>query len=151
MTTTSALLDLLPACAIKTKARAVSWRDAVTMAGNLLVDAGNTTPVYINAMIDAILRYGPYVVIAPGVALAHSRPDTSVLSTGFSWLSLEKPVEFGSTVNDPVHLVIGLAATDAKQHVQALAVVAELISDRKRLDALLAAPDDDALRAALAE
>ena len=63
-------------------------------------------------MIETVEKMGPYIVIAPGLALAHSRPSEAVLKTGLSWVRLSTPVKFGNKANDPVSLVIGLAGHD---------------------------------------
>ena len=107
------LPDALPAEAIVTLARADDWRAAVRMAGERLVASGATTDAYTDEMLAAIDEHGPYIVIAPGFALAHARPSPAVLRTGLSWVSLAKPVPFGHSVNDPVRLVAAILADSA--------------------------------------
>ena len=75
---------------------------------------------------------GPYIVIAPGIALAHSRPSPAVLRAGISLVTLLEPVAFGHRENDPVRLVIGLAAVDEEGHITALSTLAEFLSDETR-------------------
>ncbi|MSV76880.1 MAG: PTS sugar transporter subunit IIA, partial [Actinobacteria bacterium] len=89
---------------------AASNRDeAIIASGQLLVASGRVTPEYVEQMLAAVEEFGPYIVIAPGIALAHARPSEAVLSSGLSLAVLANPVEFGSH-NDPVRLVFGLAA-----------------------------------------
>src|SRR2546428_9854029 len=88
-------------------------------------------------MIATVEQLGPYIVIAPGIALAHTRPSDAVLRPGLSWVTLAHPVRFGHKDNDPVTLVVGLAAPDISAHVQALATLAGLLEDRSRRDTLL--------------
>jgi len=104
---------------------AASWRDAIALAGEGLVAAGVATTEYTQAMIDVVEANGPYIVIAPGFALAHARPSEAVLRWGLSLVTLAEPVEFGAGANDPVSVVVGLAAVDKSQHVEALALLAE--------------------------
>ena len=89
---------------IETQAEAADWRAAIRLAGAGLVAGGATTDAYTDEMIDAVEKHGPYIVIAPGIALAHSRPSPAVLSGGLSWVSLATPVEFGNAANDPTTL-----------------------------------------------
>ena len=113
------------------------WRAAVRAAGALLVEAGVTAPAYTDAMIATVDAHGPYIVISPGFALPHSRPDDSVLRTGLSFVRLAAPVEFGAGDNDPVTIVMALAAADSDQHRDALAALAGVLADpdrRARLD-----------------
>ena len=72
---------------------------------------------YTDQMIETVEKMGPYIVIAPGLALAHSRPSEAVLKTGLSWVRLSTPVKFGNKANDPVSLVIGLAGHDENEHI----------------------------------
>jgi len=138
MTSTDSLLDLMPASAMVVGAHAHDWRAAIHLAGDALVSGGIATPDYTGEMVRTVEDLGPYIVIAPGLALAHSRPSSAVLRTGLSWVGLAEAVEFGSKSNDPVHLVIGLAAHDHESHLTAMAQLARLVSDGRRLEALAA-------------
>ncbi|HET8778964.1 MAG TPA: PTS sugar transporter subunit IIA [Agromyces sp.] len=144
------LPDALPAEAIVTLARADDWRAAVRIAGERLVASGATTDAYTDEMISAIDEHGPYIVIAPGFALAHARPSPAVLQTGLSWVSLAEPVPFGHSVNDPVRLVVGLAATDHDGHIEAMSSLAAILADPAALDELLAADSPSRVRDLLA-
>lgn len=140
------LSDLLPVAAISAGAEAADWRAAVQAAGDALAASGATDPGYAQEMIQTVETLGPYIVIAPGIALAHSRPSPQVHRTGFSWVRLAHPVPFGHPENDPVELVIGLAALDESAHIQGLAVLADLLSDDDRRAALMAVTDPGSLR-----
>lgn len=140
------IVSLLPEAAISIRASATDWREAVRQAGIALVAGGATTDAYTDEMIATVEELGPYIVIAPGIALAHSRPSPSVLRTGMSVVTLAQPVAFGHRTNDPVRLVIGLAAPDADGHVEALATLADFLADDDRRAALLAADDPATVR-----
>lgn len=147
---TGPISDLLSPAAIRTGATAADWREAVHVAGDALVASGVTTDAYTDEMIRTVESLGPYIVIAPGVALAHARPSPAVLRAGLSLVTLATPVPFGHKQNDPVWLVIGLAARDADGHVNALAALAEFIADDDRRDALSRAADGAAVRSLIA-
>lgn len=142
--------SLLPDAAITIGAGATDWRDAVRAAGRALVASGATTDAYTDEMIATVEALGPYIVIAPGIALAHSRPSPAVRRAGISLVTLARPVEFGHRTNDPVALVIGLAAPDDEGHVSALATLAEFLTDEGRRTALLHAADPRAVRSLIA-
>lgn len=136
---------------IQTQAEADDWREAIRLAGDGLVFGGATTDAYTDEMIDAVEKHGPYIVIAPGVALAHSRPSPAVLTGGLSWVSLSTPVEFGNKANDPVTLVIGLAAKDHDAHLQVMRALAGVLSDSAAMKRLTLANTADDVRAVLGE
>ena len=144
-----ALSALLPRSAIRVGVEAADWRAAVTAAGNALASSGATTPAYTGEMIAAIEQMGPYMVIAPGIALPHARPSPAVLRVGLSVVALARPVPFGHPQNDPVTLVIALAAPDNRAHTQALAALAGLLAEETRRAALLRAERPEEILAAV--
>ncbi len=97
-------------------------------------------------MIQAFEELGPYMVIAPGIALAHGRPSEAVLATGLSLVTLSTPVVFGSTANDPVSLVIGLAAVDHDSHIDLMAALSELLMSEETVNLLLKATNESEVR-----
>ncbi|MFD3518421.1 PTS sugar transporter subunit IIA [Streptomyces sp. NPDC058657] len=146
----SALSDLLPSEAVRLDVFAADWKEALRDAGELLVATGTTTAPYTAEMIRNVEENGPYLVIAPGFALAHARPSPSVRRTGMSWLRLAEPVEFGHETNDPVRLVVALAAVDSAAHTAAMAGLARLLADPDTSRALHEASTPSALHAVLA-
>ncbi|MFT0847357.1 PTS sugar transporter subunit IIA [Actinomycetaceae bacterium L2_0104] len=145
----SSLLELMPEKAMAVSVLAADWREAIHAAGDALVHGGITEPAYTEEMVETIEKLGPYIVIAPGLALAHSRPSPAVKRTGLSWVGLANPVEFGSKRNDPVHLVVGLAALDHDEHLQAMSQLAMLVSDKERLTQLASLDSVEAVREAI--
>ena len=133
------LRDLLQAGQIAANVHAPHWRDAVRAAGDLLVRAGAVEARYVEAMLRTAEELGPYIVIAPGLALPHARPQDGVLRAGISVIRLEPPVAFGSAENDPVRVVIALAARDADQHVLALSQLMDALAAPEDMDRLMLA------------
>lgn len=131
---------------IRVSAVALDREHAITLSGELLVSSGRVTPDYILEMIEVLETHGPYFVIAPGVALAHSRPAESVISTGLSLLTLAEPIEFGNSANDPVRLVIGMSAIDHDSHLEMLKQLAEMLSSEETVNSLLNATDSEQIR-----
>lgn len=129
----------LDEASIRTHVNAADWQAAITLAGEALVAGGVTTDDYTAEMIAAVDKLGPYIVIAPGLAIAHSRPSPAVLRAGLSWITLDQPVSFGHKKNDPVSLVIGLAAPDHEGHLEMMQALASVLMNAELLDALKAA------------
>jgi PTS system ascorbate-specific IIA component len=137
-------LPPLPDSAIQLGATASDWRAAVRLAGARLSDSGAARPGYADEMIRMIEDHCPYVVIAPGLALAHARPGPEVVTDGLSVVTLGTPVDFGHPHNDPVSVVLGLAVTDARAHLGSVAELANVFNDSTAIEELAAAetPDD---------
>ncbi len=129
------LSEQIPPESIAVKTSAQTWEEVITIAGDLLVAGGATTDAYTQEMIDTVIKLGPYIVIAPGFALAHSRPSPAVLRTGLSLATLIEGVDFGSK-NDPVRLVVGLAALDHDAHLEVMKALAKVLANPAKVDAL---------------
>jgi ascorbate PTS system EIIA or EIIAB component len=141
------LAELLTEDRIALDAPAETWQQAIERAGALLDRDGIADAAYTQSMIDNVETNGPYIVVAPGFAFAHARPSEAVHRTGMSWVRLAAPVAFGHKTNDPVTLVVALAATDAGAHNTAMAELAKLLGDPDRRAALDTADTPAALLA----
>lgn len=99
---------------------AKDWKDAVNHAGELLYKDGAVEERYIQAMIQKIEAYGPYIVICPGTALPHADAEEGVIYEAASLIRLKKPIEFHHEMNDPVKYVIGMSVKSAESVNQAI-------------------------------
>lgn len=117
---------------------------ALRQIGQIMVEANSVKPAYIENMISSYKEFGPYFVIAPGVAIAHAKPDDSVLANDIALMICQSPVTFLSH-NDPVTLLFGLCATGAHQHMEVLAKVADLLSDTEEIKKISEAESESAL------
>ena len=142
-------LPPLPNSAIELGATAADWRDAVRLAGAALVRSGAAEESYTQRMIDVIDEFGAYIVIAPGLALAHARPGSDVTHEGLSVITLAEPVAFGHPHNDPVSVVLGLAVTTPETHVTSVAELANVFNDSDAIPAVASATTPDDVRRVL--
>ena len=109
------------------------WQDAIRAAGSLLINDGAVEERFSDAMIRVAKEFGPYIVVAPGIALPHARPDDGVITASIAVLRLKTPVDFGNKDNDPVYLVVALAAIDNKQHITGLSQLANVLGDEEKI------------------
>jgi len=143
------ILPPLPDEAVALRVHAADWRAAVREAGRALTRAGAVRIEYAERMISVIDEFGAYVVIAPGLALAHARPGPDVLHEGLSVVTLAEPVAFGHPHNDPVRVIVGLAVANAEEHVASVAALANAFNDHDAVERLAAAASADEVRAIL--
>jgi len=127
------LADLLREDTVLVRVLASDWKDAITKAGELLLKAESIEPRYVSAMIDYCKKYNAYIVVAPGIAFPHARPEDGVKRLCFSLVTLEDPVYFGHKDHDPVDIVVAFGAVDKKSHLKALAQLAQLFQDQEAL------------------
>jgi mannitol/fructose-specific phosphotransferase system IIA component (Ntr-type) len=143
------LKELLPIERIALSVEVDDWESAVRASGKLLVDTGAAEERYIDAMVNTTKELGPYIVIAPGVAIPHSRPEDGVISTSLAFVRLNPPINFGNEANDPVKILFALGALDHSQHVEALKQIAEILTDQDKFNKLLNADTVDDVTAIL--
>jgi PTS system ascorbate-specific IIA component len=139
------LKDALNEQTIKAKVTVASWEQAVEAAGMVMVQANLVEPRYIDAMKKTLRDLGPYSVIAPGIAMPHARPEDGVIQTGFSLVTLEKPVAFGSAENDPVDILLAFSASDKDRHITALKEISVFLSDDDLVKKVRSANSNDQL------
>lgn len=120
---------------------AENWTQAISAAGQLLVDAGHVKPEYTSAMIRVVEELGPYIVLIDGFALAHAEPGEIVLENSISLVVLEKAVDFGS--GKMVSCVFAMAAKDHDSHIDSLGLLAELLSDEQTRNTLINARNSE--------
>ncbi len=121
---------------------------ALREIGNLLVNSQSVKFQYVENMITSYQEFGPYFVIAPGVAIAHAKPDESVICDDIALMICHSPVIFNSH-NDPVTMLFGLCATGSHQHMEVLMKVANLLSDTEAQMRIMSVNDEQELFALL--
>ena len=109
---------VLSARSVAAKIAAEDWEDAVLKGGDSLFRTGCCEYRYLEAIVEKCREVGPYIVIAPGIAMPHARPEQGAKGIGFSLVTLSSPVEFGDPDNDPVDILIFMAADSPASHVQ---------------------------------
>lgn len=125
--------ELLPEKRIQFKDSETSWQSAIQTASNPLLKEGFISENYQRAMIKNIEKYGPYIVITPGMALPHSEPEDGAFKLGMSLLVLNEPVAFSSKEKDKVKILIVLSSIDKYTHLNALRQLTDLVMNQKFL------------------
>lgn len=128
--------NLLNQSTVKLKADAENWQEAGRVAGKLLLDSNLIDEDYIERIIEGVYEFGPYIVIAPGMALFHARPESSVKEVCLSMATLQKPVEFGAGNKDPVDLVFVLGAIDDSSHLELMAELMKILQDSSLVESI---------------
>ncbi|MGA9173917.1 MAG: BglG family transcription antiterminator [Thermoactinomyces sp.] len=131
------LNELITKQTIQLCTRADNWEDAIRLAAKPLIESGSIEERYVTAMIESIYQLGPYVVLAPKVAIPHARPENGVNQLSMSFLRLSEGVLFPQ--NKTVHLIFVLAATDNESHLLALAQLSELLTKEEEIERLIQA------------
>ncbi|MDA3134976.1 PTS sugar transporter subunit IIA [Atlantibacter subterraneus] len=124
---------------------ATDWREALAIAIEPLIRHGAAQAAYLDGVIENTLAWGPYYVVAPGIALPHARPEQGAMHNQIAVTTLQQPVTFGHEECDPVWLLIALTATDANRHIATIQRISQWLGDEAFITALRHADDDSAL------
>lgn len=135
--------ELVTKDVIKVNEKCDNWKDAIGVGVKLLESKGVVEDRYKDAIINNFKELGPYMVIAPGIVLSHARPEGGVNETGISILTLKEPLNFGNEQNDPVKLVVTLAAKDNENHLELLSSLMEMFMNTEDLNGILEADNQN--------
>lgn len=113
---------------IKLHQTAPDWRAAIKLGTDMLVESGAIKPCYYDAIVRSVEELGPYIIIAPNLALPHARPEQGVNRTAFALVTLDTPVYFEGE-DEPVDVMIVLAGSTSDQHMEGLVEVTEVLDD----------------------
>jgi transcriptional antiterminator/mannitol/fructose-specific phosphotransferase system IIA component (Ntr-type) len=133
------LEELITLETIQSQSRVSDWKEGIRVAAQPLLEIGTIEERYVEAMIQSIEANGPYVVLTPGVAIPHSRPENGVRSLSMSLLKLDEAVDFGP--NKPVRLIFVLAAADSETHLRALVQLTNLLGEPSNIEDILQSSD----------
>jgi len=145
------LQDILKDTQILLNEECKNWRETISKVAEPLLTEQVIEERYIDAMIKSVENYGPYIVVAKHLALAHARPEDGVNNLGVSVMTLKEPINFGNEDNDPVKIVFCLAAVDSYSHLNIMKSLIELINDESKLNRLIDANDIDSFKNILFE
>lgn len=144
------LRDAVDPRSVAVGAEVGDWKAAVELSAELLAAAGVVDKErYGPAMISTVEELGPYVVIGPGIAIPHARPEDGALKVGISVALLKNPVEFGNEEHDPVDLLFGFATPDKDSHVDTIRDLVDFIKEEGNLEALRTAETNEEALAVL--
>ncbi|QYN43987.1 MULTISPECIES: PTS sugar transporter subunit IIA [unclassified Gilliamella] len=110
------------------KAKAANWEDAVKLGTDMLVASKAIEPSYHDAIIRCVKSMGPYIIIAPNLAMPHARPEDGVNRTAFALVTLQNPVYFDGE-DEPVDVLVTLAGSTSDQHMEGLMEVTQILDD----------------------
>ncbi|MGX8701675.1 BglG family transcription antiterminator [Caproiciproducens sp.] len=139
------LLGLIDRDRIALDVEVSGWEEAILAAGEFLLRKGNISVNYLHTMVSLVHRYGPYIVLSKGIALAHAAPEDGMLTPGISLVRLRTPVSFGHESNDPVSVVFACAMGDNPAYTASLLKLMQKIRLPEFLQEILDADDADGI------
>lgn len=123
-----------------------NWEDAVKAACALLEKEKVIEKEYADLIINSIKKHGPYIVIAPKIAIPHAQEGHGVNETAICFMKTNTPVSFGEGEEYDAQLFFVLASVDNEVHLKNLTKMVELISDEETVEKLLEAKSVEDLK-----
>ncbi len=120
-----------------------TWEQAIEKAAFPLLQAGYITQGYIEQMIENVKKWGPYIVVAPQVALPHAQSECGALKTGVSVMKLMNKVSFSP--DQEVQLLVVLSAEDGTTHMEVLSEIVDLLMDEQKMIKIFGAKSKEEL------
>lgn len=137
------LRELLNEDTIYLNQEATNWEDAIRVSANPLKNLGYVKDSYIEAMIENVRKLGPYIVIAPKVAMPHARPEDGVNKVSMTLTTFKEEIYFSGKEQHKVKILISLAPKDNQTHIKALACLTKMLSKKENIDKILNSKDKD--------
>lgn len=137
------LRELITSDVIRIYPEARNWKDAIQKSCETLIENKSIEPSYIDAICRTHEEIGPYYVVGPGMAMPHARPEDGVNRLSVAITVIQRGVKFGSEENDPVKMLVTLAATDKNSHVEVIAELAELFMNEEHVAQICNAKSKD--------
>ncbi|MDO4428486.1 MAG: PTS sugar transporter subunit IIA [Atopobiaceae bacterium] len=122
------------------------WRDAIRACCRPLEADGTVEGCYAEEIIACVERFGPYIVLMPGVAMPHSMESARGCNrTAIGFMRLAHPVSFDPS--DPerdAQIFFTLCATNRDEHFANMRRLYAVLTDEEVVERLKAAttPDD---------
>ena len=137
-------MDLLKKENVQIVESATDWKDAIRISVQPLEQHGYVESRYKEEIISNVESMGPYIVLAPYIALPHARPEQGVKESQIAVTLLQNEVRFAGE-EKPVKLLIALAASDNNRHLDALMNISELLQNEDTVQKILNSKDKEEL------
>lgn len=102
------------------------WKEAIALASVPLIKENVFGDDYVQAMINGVQEFGPYIVLADEFALPHASSQGDVKEIAISVLVTKEAVDMKGK---PVKVFMVLATVDNESHLKALSALSDIIGN----------------------
>ncbi|WP_026508398.1 PTS sugar transporter subunit IIA [Butyrivibrio sp. MC2013] len=111
------------------------WQSALEKCVEPLVADGCVKAEYARDIINNVVKYGPYIVLSPGVAMPHAQGDNgNVLKSSISFMKCGNKVFFDD--ENYADLFFTIAARDPDEHLENMQKLMEILQNEELMDRL---------------
>ncbi|RMC38587.1 PRD domain-containing protein [Lactobacillus sp. ESL0236] len=117
-----------------------NWQDVLHFGCEILEQDGIIDEYYCEKIIHLIQQYGPYMLIANNIFLAHAAPDTSSKKAGIVLILLDHPLVIEACQQkEIVTCMFVLSPGMKREHEKALEQLVDIVRDKENVLRLLKA------------
>lgn len=127
------------------------WEEAIKASCEPLVKEGIADKEYADYIINNVNEHGPYIVIAPEIAIPHAQEGQGVHETAIAFMRVKEPVDFGAEAEFDARLFFVLASVNNDEHLANLSELVTLLSDDEIIQKFIDASSEEDLQAILKE
>ncbi|MFD2305725.1 PTS sugar transporter subunit IIA [Enterococcus termitis] len=125
------LSDMIKKEFIQLELEVTDWEEAIRQSAAPLLNLGKITDEYVEKIIETTRTVGPYIVVTKHVALPHAPTQYGALDLAMGITTLKTPVISGNKTNDPVKYLFCMSAKDSETHLESMAELVNLLSDKE--------------------
>jgi PTS system, IIA component len=125
-----------------------SWEDAIYKSCDSLIAKDIVDSSYPKKIIETVEKYGPYIVLIPGVAMPHCQENAKgVKDTAVSFTKFEKPVAFDVDDRDKdARIFFTIASENPDEHLANISQLSDILCNEEIVEDLLMVKNVDDLR-----
>ena len=125
-----------------------TWQEAIEKSCKKLIEKDIVTEEYPEQVIKTVEKYGPYIVLIPGVAMPHCQENAKgVNDTAVAFMKVEKPVVFDEGDRDKdARLFFTIASENSEKHLNNIAQLSDILCNEEIVEAFNQAKNLDDLK-----
>ena len=132
----SILAQMLDPSKIMIKQEKITWEQGILQAADILEKKGCVGSDYGKKAVENVNKYGDYIIISKGIALAHAgKKEAHVYKDGLSLVMCPEGIEF--TEGNIVYLVFCFAVAEEKDYLKLFQEIIALGKTQKKMKDIL--------------
>src|SRR5574337_928262 len=118
--------------------RPANWEEAIRISCDNLIEKEIINQIYVDEVVAAVHKYGPYIVIVPGVAMPQSTDKSEgVFGTAIAFTKFKEKIYFeAGNEEKQAKLFFTLAAKNPDEHMTNIATLSDLLMTDGVIEAL---------------
>lgn len=113
-----------------------TFKEAIAKSADGLLKKKSIQQSYIDKIISNAEKFGNYMMVLPGILLAHAGEEDGVVENGFSISMFKQPIQSSATNGYPIHIIM-VVAMNRRKFYPAIERIIRWISDTQTIATLI--------------